>query len=70
MKPIDDPIQVLPLLRGCQPAVLMALMMARAKGMGPVRADWLYRATGYSDKPVSRALALVAVPALLETIAE
>jgi hypothetical protein len=43
-------------LKGCPGMVLWALMIARQDRLGPVGAEWIERATGYTDKPVDNAL--------------
>ncbi|MCC6147782.1 MAG: hypothetical protein IT308_09465 [Anaerolineaceae bacterium] len=49
-------MEMLRTLKGPPLAVLIALLSVRQ----PVQADWLARATGYSDKPVKQALELLA----------
>jgi hypothetical protein len=46
-------------LKGAPLAVFVLLRMAQADGSGPQGAEWLERYSGYSDKPVSQALAFL-----------
>jgi hypothetical protein len=50
------PVTMIRLLKGAPLACLVALACARRDGLGPQGGEWLERATGYSDKPVSQAL--------------
>lgn len=55
----ESPLQMLRLLRGAPLSVLYGLWLARAMRIGVVGNEWLERSTGYSDKPISQALALL-----------
>lgn len=46
-------------LKGAPLSVLIGLIVARQDGLGVVGAEWLERNTGYSDKPVTQALAFL-----------
>lgn len=46
-------------LKGAPVSVLLALIIARQDGIGPVSNEYLERETGYSDKPVSQALTVL-----------
>lgn len=56
---MDSPMQMVKLLKGAPLAVLMLLNIAQRAGQGLVGAEWLARHSGYTDKPVSQALALL-----------
>lgn len=51
----SDPIKLLRQLKGAPLAVLMAMLIVRAR----CSADWLVTVTGYTDKPVTQALKLL-----------
>lgn len=49
-------VSMVRLLKGCPLACVFALMIAQQDRLGAQGAEWLERATGYTDKPVSQAL--------------
>lgn len=55
----ESPVQMLRLLRGAPLSVLYGLWLAKTLGIGLVGNEWMERSTGYSDKPISQALALL-----------
>lgn len=55
MNSFENPIKLLRELKGCPLSVLLALSIVRL----PVNASWLENMTGYSDKPVTKALELL-----------
>lgn len=56
MQDFNDPIKLLRQLKGAPLAVLMAMIIVRVR----VSADWLSTVTGYTDKPITQALKLLA----------
>ena len=59
MTSFENPLENLRALKGAPVSVFLALMFAGRDKIGPVSNEWLERATGYSDKPVSQALAVL-----------
>jgi len=55
MNSFENPIKLLRELKGCPLSVLLALSIVKQ----PVNAGWLENVTGYSDKPISKALELL-----------
>jgi len=49
-------VSIVRLLKGVPLACWVALIIANENGLGPQGAEWLERATGYTDKPVGQAL--------------
>jgi hypothetical protein len=59
MTSFENPLQTLRALKGCPISVLLALIVARNLQVAPIGQEWIERATGYTDKPVSQALTLL-----------
>ena len=55
----ENPLQMLRLLKGAPLSVIFALYLAKKTQAGPVGQEWIARNTGYTDKPISQALALL-----------
>ncbi len=56
---IDGPLDRVKLLKGAPLSILTLLSVAQARGQEPVKPKWLARYSGYTDKPITRALALL-----------